>query len=163
MLHRAATAALSLPPAGENTLRALATAALAAATTARAVSCLVPQNSAAAAGSLPTASLSPARLSPALLSPALLSSAYLPPATLSPASLSSAQAVCSSSIPAVPTCPNCEEELNPTHQCDDVPLASSSGTNNGLCDMAKIVLFSMATTGQSKVMPAKPDPPRTPN
>ena len=184
VLHRAATTALSLPTAGENTLRSLAKAAVAAATTARAVSCLIPQNCGAVAGSLPPVSLSPAYLSPNSLppnslSPNSLSPASLSPAPLPPASLSLAEAGCSSSSPPVPKCPNCEEELNATHQCDDVPLASSSGTNDGLCDMAKTLsdcatscemsktvncqeLASMATTGQSTAMPAKPDPPRLP-
>ena len=181
VLHRAATTVLSLPTAGENTLRALATAAVAAATTARAVSCLVPQNTAVrqcsslSSGSLPPAILSPASLSPASLSYSSLSPASLTPASPSPASLSAAEAVCSSTSPFVPACPNCGKELNPAHQCDDVPLASSSGTNGLLCDVAKTLpacdvsktvnceeSASMATNGQSTFKQTKTDSPRIP-
>ena len=139
VLHRAAAIALSLPPASENTLRSLATTAVAAAAS-KAVSCVSP-------------SKSPVK-----------QCLSLPPAeVVSPCS----------SLPTAP-CPNCEKEMEPHHQCDDIPLASSSGMTGSVCDQAKTEsvceqsvncdeLATVATTGQGIVLPAKTNlPSRTP-
>ena len=67
---------------------------------------------------------------------------------------------------SVPPCPNCEKEMGPLHQCDDVPLASSSGMTDSVCGQPKPVicddLTSIDTTGEGSVPPAKTDPPKYP-
>ena len=137
VLHRAATTALSLPPARENTLRSLASTVVAAAA-AKAVSCLPPPKS-------PVKQCLP-----------------LPPDEgVSPCT----------SLPTAP-CPNCEKEMEQHHQCDgdNVPLASSSGKTDSVCDKAKTEFIcgqsntlncdesaTAATTGQGIFLPAKTD------
>ena len=138
VLHRAATTALSLPPAKENTLRSLAATAVAAAAFK-------------AESSLPPTKSSVKQFPP--LSPAEGLSPFTSP-------------------PAAP-CPNCEKEMELHHQCDDVPLASSSVMTGSVCDKAKAEYIcgqsktlncdeaaTIATTGQGIVLPAKTDLPR---
>ena len=106
VLHRAATSALSLPPARENTLRSLATAAVAAAA-ATASPCLPPATSAV--------------------------KECLP---LAPEGIKSFTST------SVPPCPNCGKEMGPLHQCDEVPLASSSGMPDPVSGQSKPALDS---------------------
>ena len=68
--------------------------------------------------------------------------------------------------PSVPPCPNCGKEMEPFHQCDDVPLASSSGMAESVCEQSKPLncdeSASIATTGVGKASDAKSTPPRNP-